>query len=58
MASFEDFVGKKEKPKLTNADGSFSCQHCEEVVTSALFDEIAGTITWVCDNGHESQVSI
>lgn len=49
----------KDKPKdfITNTSGTFQCQHCDEIIYNAKFDEEEGTIIWYCSENHKSQVA-
>jgi hypothetical protein len=57
----EAFLGKSKIIKedhLPDAEGSFACQECNEVVLSGKFDVDNKLIIWYCSNNHRSQVSI
>ncbi len=53
--NLEDFISRKKKedkkPGL-EVSGSFSCEECDEIVKSAIWDEDSKEITWTCSSNH------
>ena len=59
MAKLEDFLGKsKPDKKEPNANGSFQCQECDEVVIEAYFNEEERILEWFCSSNHKSNVRL
>ena len=54
--SLEGFL-KGKKTKRMDVSGSFECQECREVVTSAILDDDL-ILLWKCSNNHTSKVSL
>ena len=61
MPSLEDFLGKPSGRDWTGWEelyGQYGCQHCEEDLEVAYFNQDSLTIMWVCSQNHESTVTL
>ena len=58
MSRFDSFSSDEIDEPIggRKMNGAFSCQTCEEVVTTAKHDPREDTLTWKCSNGHMSRI--
>jgi hypothetical protein len=57
MPEFDDMFPKQQPkaPQGIEIDGEFECQHCDERVVGALYDQINSALVWRCKtHGHVS----
>lgn len=54
--SLEDFLSVNKK--YVEVSGSLSCQECDEIVYSGRLDEDSMTLTYRCNQNHESKVKV
>lgn len=56
--SLEDFLRGSKPAIQTQVSGSLGCQECDQTVNNGYLDEDTRILTYVCINGHTSQVRI
>ena len=58
MADLADFLGKKkaEDPSGDEVGGSFMCQTCDQVVSTAFINYEHKKLIWLCDDDHRSEI--
>ena len=57
MNPFEELGRPKlENPQGEEVTGAFSCQECDDVVTTARYLDEVSVLTWICTEGHISSI--
>jgi hypothetical protein len=52
---FLDSISSGSRPE-PNVEGDFDCIECRKRVFVAYHDKTAATLTWWCDDDHESSI--